>query len=352
MLSRRALVLIASIIIVVSRPAGALPGKEKVTLARKAKTGDRLVAKEHFRNEKEIHWKGEGQGSAGGEEIEVLEREYFQEVAAETPLTLKRDYRVSTRLKGRPKDDRLEPTRTSIHGKTVILRPDGPTLEGGMISQEDRDSLDNYERIAYALLPKQDVALGDEWKVQDEVGRALFRGLFDPTNMKTQGSGKLEAWKTLEGRRAAKLALKAQIQVTPTEVFPACSLDLKGSALFLIDDGIFADVTFECAARYEFRKVDNGKETAWSSDEHATWTLHEGPVLAAPAKPVTKDDELAKAKVLACSKGHRFPNEFQFCAGCGKPLDPTTRRCPGGCAPVLRFCPICGEALAPANEGK
>src|SRR5205807_408707 len=147
-----------------------------------------------------------------------------------------------------------------------------------------------------------------------EIGKALFRGGFDATSMKTQGTGKLESLRTVEGRRAAKLVLKAQIQVAASEVLPAITLDLKGSALFLLDEGIFADCALEGPVRYELKKNDAGKETVFVSDERVAWKLHADPILAAPVKPVTKDDELAKAKGLGCTNGHRFPNGFAFCA--------------------------------------
>jgi hypothetical protein len=321
-------------------------GKEKVPLIRRTKAGDRLTGKEHYRSEKEQHWKGEGQGSAGGEEVEVVEREYAQEVVTESPFVVKRDYTLSTRLKGKPKDDRLEPVRTSIHGKTVVLRPEGPVLEGGELSKDDRDNLDGYERIVYALLPKQEVAAGDEWKVGDEIGRALFRGGFDAANMKSQATVKLEALKPVDGRRAAKLAVKVAIQVTATETLPQVALELKGSALFLIEEGMFADAALDGTARYEVKNA--AAKNAFVSDERVSWKLHAEFVLAGMPKAVAKDDELAKAKAVACPKGHKFPNEFACCASCGKGLDPTTRRCPGGCPPILRFCPLCGDPLAPA----
>lgn len=323
----------------------ASPPKEKVKLARKTKKGDRLTQKEHQRTETTVHWKGEGEGAANGQEVEEVDREFFQEVLKEDPLLLKRDYKSSTRLKGKPKDDKLEPVRTSVHGKVVLVGPDGPRMEGGEMSKEDRDNLDTVERIAYALLPKDEVGPGDTWKVSDEVGRALFRGMFDPENCKTQGLAKLEGWKVVEGRKGAKLSLKVSIAMKPTEIVPEIQLDLKGSAVFLVEEGIFSELSLE--GPIHFAKTE-GKRS-WSSDGTTQYTLKGTVVAGAPLEPVAKDDELAKAKQLECSKGHKFPNEFSFCGSCGKGLNPETRRCTGGCPPLLRHCVLCGEPLTPVK---
>lgn len=354
MVGSRALVGLAAVVVAVAsgasaRPARGEPGKDKVALARKTVKGERLSAKEHFRTEKVLHWKGEGQGSVGGEEAEVTEREYTQEVQAESPLAIKRDYTLSTRWKGKPKDEVKDPVRTSLHGHTVQFRGEAANLEGGEMSKEDRDNLDSYERVAYAMLPKSEVGPGDEWKLGDEIGKALFRGAFEATSMKTQGLARLDGWKTVDGRKAAKLSLKVAIQLLPTEQIPAIALELKGTALFLVEEGMYAECSLEGTMHVDVKKQENGREVAATSDERVQWKLKAEPILAAAVKPLAKDDELAKAKAVGCSKGHKFPNEFSYCATCGKGLDEKTRRCPGGCPPILRFCPLDGEPLTPAG---
>lgn len=329
------------------------PGKDKVKLARRTKKGDRVQVKEQQHTETTYHWKGQGEGAVGGTEVEDVQREFLQEVVKEDPLVLKRDYKVSTRMKGNPKDDKLAPVHTSIHGKTVLLGPDGPRIEGAEVSKEDRESLDSIAKIAYACLPKDEVAVGDTWKLSDEIGKAVFGAGFDPENFKTQGTGRLDALKTIEGRRAAKLSLKAALEVKPTELLPSITLELKGQATFLVEEGVFAELVLEGPMRMEVQKTEDGHERTMSGDARTDYRLKSEVVAGAPEapppKPLAKDDELARAEQLQCSKGHKFPNRFSFCAQCGKELDKTTLRCPGGCAPLLRFCPLCGEGLVPVK---
>ena len=314
-------------------PAEAAPGKEKVKLVRRAKKGDRISVKEDQHTETTYHWKGEGEGAVGGAEVEDVAREYLQEVVKEDPLVLKRDYKTSTRLKGNPKDDKLEPVKTSVHGKTVIFGPEGPRIEGGEMSKEDKDDLDTVTKVAYACLPKDEVAVGDQWKLGEDLGRGVFGPAYDRENFKAQGTGRLDAFKTTDGRRGAKISLKVALEVKPTEVMPSISL--------------------EGPMRIEITKVENGRRKTLSGEAQRSYKLH-GEVAssapeAPPPKPLAKDDELARAEAVQCSKGHKFPNRFLFCAQCGKEIDKTTLRCTGGCAPLLRFCPVCGEGLVPAK---
>lgn len=343
--------LVVALPVLLASLAHALP-KEKVKLVRKTKKGDRLAVKESSHTETKFHWKGEGEGSAGGEEVEDVQRDYLQEVVRESPLTLKRDYRTSTRMKGRPKDTSLEPVRTSIHGRAVVITPDGPRIEGGEISKEDRESLDTVEKIAYACLPKEEVGQGDTWKLGDEIGKALFPGLGSDL-LKTQGTGKLEALKTIDGRKAAKLALKVSAELKPTEVLPAIELELKGQALFLIEEGVFVELALEGPIKIAIEKTENGHKRTMSGDGQTTYKLKAEVTAAAPEAPapkaLAKDDELARAEKVKCSKGHEFPNRFGFCGQCGRELDGETRRCPGKCAPLLKFCPLCGEGLTPSK---
>jgi hypothetical protein len=321
------------------------PPNDKVKLVRRTKKGDRLTQKERQRTETTGHWKSEGEGTANSEEVEEIEREFAQEVLKEDPLLLKREYRTSLRTKGKAKDDKVQPVRTSVHGKVVLVTPDGAKIEGGIISPEDRDSLDRVERIAYALLPKDEVGTGDSWKVSDEVGRAVFRGMFDPENCQTRGLAKLDGWKVVDGHRGAKLSLKVAIDLQPGELVPAIQAELKGTAVFLVDEGVFSDLTLEGPIHI----AKTVGKRSWSSDGQTVFTLKAQVVAAAPVEAVAKDDEIAKAKQLECPKGHKFPNEFLFCGSCGKALNAETKRCPGGCAPLLRHCVVCGEALAPAK---
>ncbi len=329
------------------------PGKDKVKLARKTSKGDRLQVKEQQHTETTYHWKGEGEGSANGAEVEDVVREYFQEVVKEDPLLLKRDYATSLRTKGNPKDDKLAPVRTSVHGKTVYIGPDGPRIEGAEISKEDKENLTSIERIAYACLPRDEVSVGDTWKLGDEIGKALFGPGFDPQNFKTQGTGRLDAVKTINGRRTARLSLKTLIQVSPTEVLPSIRLELAGQAQFLIDDGVFSDVLLEGPMRTEVEKTENGHKRTMSGEAVTSYKTHAEVAAGAPPppapKPLAKDDELARAEALECPAGHKFPNHFLFCGQCGKELDKGTHRCPGGCLPLLRFCPLCGQGLVPAK---
>ncbi len=333
--------------------ASAEPGKDKVKLVRKTKKGDRLAVKEEQRTQSVFHWKGEGEGAVNAEELEEVKRDYLQEVLKEDPLTLRRDYKSSTRAKGKPNDSSVEPVRTSVHGKTVVITPDGPRVEGGELSKEDGDNLDRVEKIAYACLPKDEVGPGDSWKISDEIGKAVFGKGFDPENMKTQGVGKLESWKTIDGRKAAKLALKASLEVKPTEVLPAISYELKGSALFLVEEGVFIELALEGPGKLEAKDTKDGKKRTMTAELQTAYHLKAEVAAAAPEepppKPLAKDDELARAETVQCSKGHKFPNHFAFCAQCGKAIDEKTRRCTGGCAPLLRFCPLCGEGLVPAK---
>ena len=343
-------VLLAFALVPVAAVAG---GKEKVKLVRKTRKGDRLAVKESQRTETTSHWKGEGEGAVNGQEVEVVERDYLQEVLKESPLTLRRDYKSSTRTKGKPSEDKPEPVRTSVHGKTVVLSPDGPKVEGGELSKEDRDNLDTLERIAYACLPKDEVGPGDTWKISDEIGRALFGPGFDPENVKSQGTGKLDSVKTVDGRRAARLVLKVSLEVKATEVIPSIVLDLKGTATFLVEEGVFTELQLEGPGRIEAKDTKDGKKRTMTAETATVYHLKAAIAAAAPEapppKPLAKDDELARAEAVQCSKGHKFPNRFQFCAQCGKEIDPKTQRCGGGCAPLLRFCPLCGEGLVPAK---
>jgi hypothetical protein len=332
----------------------AAPPKDKVKLAKRTQKGDRLLAHETSRTEITIHWKGEGEGAVGGEEVEEVEREYVQEVLKESPLTIKRDYKLSTRAKGKPKDDKVEPVRTSVHGKTVTFNgAEGhPDVVGGELSKEDRENLTTVERIAYSLLPKDEVAVGDSWKVADEMGKAIFHAFYSPENMKTAGTAKLESIKTVEGRRVAKLLLKAQLEIKPTEQIPHITLELKGAANFFVDEGAFQDLVLEGPLLYETSSVEGGKKRVASAEGRTIFRM-KGTILAGAAvKPASKDDEIAKAAKLVCSGGHEFPNGFSFCGSCGKQLDAETKRCKGGCAPLLRHCVLCGEALAPKEEKK
>jgi hypothetical protein len=349
-----ALAVVAGLAPLAMGPAQAAPGKEKVKLVRRTKKGDRLSVKEDQHTETTFHYKGEGEGAVGAAEVEDVAREYLQEVVKEDPLVLKRDYKSSTRLKGNPKDDKLEPVKTSVHGKTVILGPDGPRIEGGELSKEDKDDLDTVTRASYACLPKDEVAVGDQWKLGDDLGRAVFGPMYDSENFKAQGTGRLDALKTVDGRRGAKISLKVALEVKPTEVMPSISLELKGQGFFLIEEGVFSELSLEGPMRIEINKVENGHKRTLSGEAQRSYKLH-GEVAssapdAPPPKPLAKDDELAHAEAVQCSKGHKFPNRFLFCAQCGKEIDQKTFRCAGGCKPLLRFCPICGEGLVPATK--
>ncbi len=336
-------------------PVLALP-KDKVKLVRKTKKGDRLAVKESSHTETTYHWKGEGEGSAGGQEVEDVQRDFLQEVLKENPLVLKREYKLSTRMKGRPKDTSLEPVRTSIHGKTVVITPDGPRIEsGGELSKEDREQLNNVEKIAYACLPKDDVAQGDTWKLGDEIGKALFGEALGADGVKSAGSGKLDSFKTIEGRKAAKLTLKCAIEVKPTEIVPSVVVELKGQAWFLVEEGVFLELVLEGPLKIVIEKHEDGRKKTLTGDGQMTYKLKAEVVAGAPEAPapkaLAKDDELARAERLQCGKEekHNFPNRFQFCAQCGKEIDKETQRCVGGkCPPLLRFCPLCGEGLKPA----
>lgn len=332
--------------------AHALP-KDKVKLVRKTKKGDRLTVKESQHTETTYHWKGEGEGSAGGQEVEDVQRDFLQEVIRESPLALKRDYKTSLRTKGKPKDTSLEPVRTSVHGKTVLITPEGPRIEGGELSKEDRENLNTIEKIAYACLPKEDVAQGDTWKLTDEIARALFGDAIGADLVKSQGTGKLDSFKTLEGRKAAKLALKVSIEVKPTEMTPSILIELKGQALFLIEEGVFVELALEGPIKIAHDKVEDGHKRTLSGEGQMTYKLKAEVVAGAPEPPapkaLAKDDEIARAEQLQCAKDHKFPNRWAFCAQCGKEIDKETQRCVGKCAPLLKFCPLCGEGLKPVK---
>ncbi|MEZ0228311.1 MAG: hypothetical protein ACAI25_06775 [Planctomycetota bacterium] len=330
--------------------------KDKVKLVRKTKKGDRLAVKESSHTETTYHWKGEGEGSAGGQEVEDVQRDFLQEVLKENPLVLKREYKLSTRAKGKPKDTAVEPVRTSIHGKTVVIGPEGPHIEsGGDLSKEDREQLNTVEKIAYACLPKDEVAQGDSWKIGDEIGKALFGEALGVDGVKSAGSGKLDSFKMIDGRRAAKLTLKCAIEVKPTEIIPSITLELKGQAWFLVEEGVFTELVLEGPLKILIEKNENGHKKVMSGEGVTTYKLKGEVVAGAPEppapKPLAKDDELARSERLQCAKDekHNFPNRFQFCAQCGKEIDKETQRCVGGkCPPLLRFCPLCGEGLKPA----
>jgi hypothetical protein len=315
----------------VSSFAHALP-KDKVKLVRKTRKGDRLAVKESSHTETTYHWKGEGEGSAGGQEVEDVQRDFLQEVVKESPLTLKRDYKLSTRTKGRPKDTSQEPVRTSVHGKTVLITPEGPRIEGGELSKDDRENLNTVEKIAYACLPKDEVAQGDTWKLTEEIARALFGEHITAELVKSVGTGKLDSFKTVDGRKAAKLILKVGVEVKPTEVTPQIILELKGQALFLVEEGVFVELALEGPIKIAVDKTEDGRKKTLSGEGQTLYKLKE-------------DDELARAEKVKCAKGHEFDNRFQFCAQCGKEIDKDTNRCVGKCPPLLRFCPLCGEGL-------
>ncbi len=246
-----------------------LPGKEKLVLSRRTQVGDRISVKERSHTEMTNHWKGEGQGGAGGQEVEDVSREFVQEITSENPLALKREYKLSTRAKGKPRDEKIEPVKTSVHGKVVLMGPEGTSIEGGgEISKEDKDDLGTVEKIVYGLLPPggREVSVGEDWKVGDELGRAIFGAGFDPGSFKTEGAAKLESVKQQDGKKCAKLALRAVIKVEATEVLPSVELDLKGTGTFYVEEGVFRDCKLDGTYRYEVKKTENGSKTTATSE--------------------------------------------------------------------------------------
>lgn len=344
-----------SLALAVAGVAFALPGKDKVKLERGQKKGQRLVVKERERKESKLFWSKQGEGSGGGEEVEDVEREYVQELASAQPWIVKRAYRLSKRLKRHPKNPEAQPENTSVHGKTVVIGPDGPKIEGGAeMSDEDRQNLTTLERIVYACLPAKEVAPGEEWRVPgQDLARAIFGPIVDPTNFDSRGIAKLDKVTTAkDGTRTAKLALKVSIRVKPTEKLPAIDLDLKGQAQFAVEEGVFIAFDLEGPFRYEVQKREGGREASWRS-EGTTRFAYKAEIVEPASTPAAgepaKDQDLARAKQIACPAGHKFPVGYAFCCICGKKVDDATKLCPGGCPFILRHCPLCGGKTAPAE---
>jgi hypothetical protein len=353
--------LVVAAVLLVAGAAAAAP-KEKVKLERKTRAGQWLAVKERQRTETKVSWKSGGIGSTG-DEVEETEREYDRKVVTEKPLVEKRSYHVSRRLKRTAKTPDAEPQNTSVHGKTVLIGPDGMKIEGGAeMSKDDRDNLTTLERVVYACLPAKEVAPGDDWKVDGaELGRAVFGPAIDPVNFDTQGIGKLDKVATgKDGRKTAKIVLRVAIKVKPTEVLPEIDMDLRGQAQFSIDDGLFTAFDLEGPVKFAFHKrEDDGRETNAKSEGTTRFVYRAevllgdkelGPADKPEAKGSPKDAALALAKKLVDKNGHQFPVGFLNCGICGAKVDEATKLCPKGCPFILRHCPLCGEELAPAGE--
>lgn len=242
---RRALALSFAMATLAAAPLAIAGPPEKVTLARKLEKGARLKVHERWTRESELYAKITGRGSRGARELEEVDRVFVQEVVRERPLQLERKYESSRRKKGDPQDKSLEAVRTSLHGRTVVIGPLGARIEGGgLLSREDRDELDQVEKLAYALLPKEAVALHDSWSLGEEVGRAALGPQF-AGRVDTKGAARLDALDGTGEKRVAKLSLKLELDVPAVERKPALSAELAGKGKFLVEHGAFVELALE-----------------------------------------------------------------------------------------------------------
>jgi hypothetical protein len=197
----------------------ALLAQDKVRIEVRAAAGDRYVHSSRETNEGTI-WV-----TFGGMEVPQPMKEHevrayrdeVLEIQGAVPSKVRRETREWWEEKTAPGAAEPEKRVRALQGKTLVLgRKDGkPTFEGGDgIPQAELWKNRLRTDLALQALPKEPVAVGDTWPVDEKTLLQDFREEAEakegPPIQKAQATGKLEKIETHKGARCAVVLLSIE----------------------------------------------------------------------------------------------------------------------------------------------
>jgi hypothetical protein len=327
---------------------------DAVTLRRKLTKGTRVRVETRSLTNNTMQFKNAAAKVGSAEETEVISR-YEEEVLSRRPERLLRAYELMTRRKGKPGAD-VEPLRTTLHGRRVILSglhmaPDGEFE----IAKDDREGL-KLERLCAALLPPQEtVEPRASWSIGSQ---PLLASLFGPQVAARSGDPSstakvsLKTVKKVRGVEAAVLKVRAKLVLQRAQDFPAIELALKGEVVWAIGAGVLLEAELAGPILLAHGGQENGQRTEWQADGKTRWSY------VAELLEVREGGDRARkegrppppgAQALVCEHEpkHRFElKHFARCVLCGDALD-GERACPNGDPWVYQHCPYDGAPLQP-----